>query len=152
VIIHGKSKKKIIEVLDELRFFIDKKVIFGENKNSVGLLSVVQNLNLYQPLWYWNFQIFLLLSVHSIRQYVPWKSTSGYATHFFFIFFLKSVARPDSKLNLNHIWRKKKNCFQKFYPSENFSMIYCFGWTAHNIWYVILNFKIKKKKITSYLE
>jgi hypothetical protein len=28
--VHGKSKKKIIEVLAELRIFIDKKVIFNE--------------------------------------------------------------------------------------------------------------------------
>jgi hypothetical protein len=30
------NPKKFIEVLDELEFFIDKKVIFDEKKNSVG--------------------------------------------------------------------------------------------------------------------
>jgi hypothetical protein len=29
--VHGKSKKKNLEVLDELELFIDKKVIFDEN-------------------------------------------------------------------------------------------------------------------------
>jgi hypothetical protein len=33
--VHGKSKN-FIEVLDELELFIDKKVIFDENKISVG--------------------------------------------------------------------------------------------------------------------
>jgi hypothetical protein len=38
------NQKICIEVLDELRLFIDKKVIFSEKNFSVGLLSAVYRL------------------------------------------------------------------------------------------------------------